>query len=174
MAAPKDITSMLTHERLKEVLYYAKRTGRFTWIKASGRRSAVGSRAGWSVPSGYRRINIDGQAFLEHRLAWFYVYAAWPKAQLDHRNLDKSDNRFSNLREATPTQNMLNKPRYKNNTSGFIGFTYYKPTGVWRAELRINGQHVYLGQFPTAEAASAAYQVEIAKTRGKFAYREAS
>ncbi len=41
-----------------------------------------------------------------------------PDEYLDHISGDFLDNRISNLREVTHAQNMLNKKKYKNNTSG--------------------------------------------------------
>lgn len=43
-----------------------------------------------------------------------------------HGNKTKNDNRKSNLRIATPSQNMMNKPLLKNNTSGVTGVSWNK------------------------------------------------
>jgi hypothetical protein len=47
----------------------------------------------------------------------------WPKTQIDHINLDKADNRWCNLREATQSQNFANTRILASNGSGFKGRT---------------------------------------------------
>lgn len=46
----------------------------------------------------------------------------------------------------------------KNNTSGYVGVTYSKHAGRWRAQRRIYGKFVLLGYYPTAELAHQARQ----------------
>lgn len=104
----------LTHERLRDLLTYNPVTGKFFW------RMRGGARAG-SMRGKYRSITVDGKAHLEHRLAWFYVHGRWPCDSIDHANCVEHDNRLENLREATLSQNMANKPRGRRNKSGFQG-----------------------------------------------------
>ncbi len=113
---------MVTADRLKELLSYDPETGIFVWAKLSGRRARIGDRAGsFNLSLGYRVIGIDGERHYEHRLAWLYMTGEWPSEDLDHENCDKSDNRFSNLREATDSQNLANVANWAHNTSGLKG-----------------------------------------------------
>ena len=50
------------------------------------------------------------------------------KGQIDHINGIKTDNRLCNLREATRSQNQVNTPVVKNNTSGFKGVHLHNKT----------------------------------------------
>ena len=57
-----------------------------------------------------------------------------------------------------------------NNTSGFTG-VHRTPsqTKPWRASIWVDGKHIYLGFFPTAEEASAVYQAAVAAKKAEGA-----
>src|ERR1019366_3934979 len=111
--------------RLKEVLRYVPETGLFTWLMKRGSRAA-GSVAGTLRSDGYIQIRLDGDAYLGHRLAWFYQTGSWPTPECDHQDLDKTNNRWTNLREATKSQNKANVNRPISNTSGAKGVCWHK------------------------------------------------
>src|SRR5260370_40019772 len=95
----------LTQERLHSLLDYDPDSGVFRW-KCScdhgrrGRRSAGDVAGGWAGGrnSAYWMIGIDYRRYLAHRLAWFYVHGEWPPHQIDHIDLDKTNNTLVNLR----------------------------------------------------------------------------
>jgi hypothetical protein len=88
----------------------------------------------------------------------------------DHINGDKLDNRRTNLRIATPTQNLQNRGKTKQNKSGYKGVSWYRAMGKWRAQITVNGKKTYLGTFATPEEAYAAYAAAAAeKLHGEFA-----
>jgi hypothetical protein len=151
----------LSHSDLQSQLRYEQETGAFFWI--TGRRAGI--LAGTKHADGYIQIRIGGMLYMAHILAWFYVYGRWPASGIDHRNLDRADNRIDNLREATNSQNFGNTKKRVNNTSGYKGVYFDRRTGKWRAEIA----NVKLGRFLTKEAAAAAYE-DAAKIRfGSFA-----
>jgi HNH endonuclease/AP2 domain len=94
----------------------------------------------------------------------------WCRVIIDHRDGDPSNNRWDNLRRATVAQNGANKPRHRNNTSGFKGVC--RDRGRWRAAIYKNGRRHPLGNFPTPEAAHAAYVKAARKLFGEFARTE--
>ena len=91
---------------------------------------------------------------------------------VDHRNGNGLDNRRSNLRQATNTENARNAKRGKNNTSGFKGVTsHLAPRGLrWRARITVDRTTIHLGVFDTAEAAARAYDTAALERFGEFAH----
>jgi hypothetical protein len=156
----------LTAERLRNVVAYNQDTGEFTWVEPSGRRVKSGDRAGaFNRSIGYRVIGIDGVRYYEHRLAWMWMTGGWPSRDIDHMNCDKSDNRWTNLREATMAQNIANIASWRHNTSGLKGAHWSKSAQRWSS--RIGGRH--LGLFDTKEDAHEAYAKASREKFGEFA-----
>lgn len=126
-------------DRLKEILDYDQSTGAVTW-RISGRGIKT-ARAGYvdSIPDG----------------------------QIDHINGCRTDNRIANLRIATHAENCRNQQKRPVNTTGFKGVVRYQDKFL--AQIKKNGKGHYLGIFPTAEAAHAAYCEAAMRLYGEFA-----
>lgn len=155
----------LDRDRLRQVLSYDPKTGVFTWARSSS-RSIAGNVAGVGC-HGYVKIWIDDRRYYAHRLAWLYVTGEWPTGMIDHINGSKNDNRFSNLRQATPSQNLGNSKRQKRNTSGFKGVS--RSRGGWQVCISADGKRRFLGRFDTLADAHAAYVLAAEKLYGEFA-----
>lgn len=153
----------LTAERLREILSYDPETGVFTWLVTLSNRGLAGAVAK-AVRGGYRTVRINSILYLQHRLAWLYVHGRWPIEEIDHANGDKSDNRLCNLREATRSQNMFNKPRLKRAKSKYRGVYFHAQSNQWMARI---GKR-YLGRRPTEEGAHALYLEEMRKITKEF------
>lgn len=65
----------------------------------------------------------------------------------DHENRDSLDNRRFNLRAVSHTVNMRNRKEQVNNTSGITGVHFRKQTNKWRAEIKVNGKSITIGDF---------------------------
>ncbi len=143
----------LTQARLREVIQYNPYRGIFYWLNPPARCMQPGDEAGFIDYTGYRYIKIDKVKYSAHRLAWLYVYGEFPKEQIDHKNNVRSDNRLSNLRLATHSQNMMNQPARKNNTSGVKGVDWDKTCNKWRARCQVNGKRKSVGWFDSLEEA---------------------
>ena len=142
-----------TAERIRDILDYDSASGRFTWVRPSGRRAKAGSAAGANHGLGYLTIGIDGRRYFAHRLAWLYVHGVWPRHEIDHINGVRDDNRISNLREATKLQNMQNChfPTDAKPKSGFRGVYWYGRSNCWVARIGYFGKEKFLGYFANPE-----------------------
>lgn len=109
-----------------------------------------------------------GLSFYAHRLAWFYMTGNWPLEEIDHINNDSLDNRWSNLREATRSENTRNTNINSKNTSGFTGAYWANDHKHWFS--RIGKRGGYLGSFKTAREAGDAYERAAVKKYGKFSH----
>lgn len=162
---------MIDVSTLREHFSYDPLTGHFTVIKSWGRGSpAVGARAGSVQVNGYRMIGFRGRRYREHILAVAYVTGAWPTQPIDHRDPSfaaRSDNRWSNIRVATPSLNRANAPLRPDNRSGRKGV--YRQGSRWRAQVRVDGALKHLGYFDTVDAAHSAYKQAAAAAFGEFA-----
>lgn len=121
-------------------------------------------RQAWNTGYAYSRCGTM------HRLL-FQVPAGM---QVDHINGDGLDNRRSNLRAATPSQNSQNIGKRRTNTSGYKGVSRLSNSPKWRAQIRsadksqgCNGK-VYLGVFDTPEQAYAAYCEANKRLHGEY------
>jgi hypothetical protein len=149
----------VTRERLKELLGYDEATGLFFWKQWVAGKAFKGTVAGSKNTMGHIKMQIDGRAYLAHRLAWLYVHGNWPIFEIDHINGVRTDNRMSNLRDVPTGVNMQNKREaYKNNNTGFLGV--YKKGKRFAAKIQIDGKGVYLGSFKTANEAHLRYVSE--------------
>lgn len=156
-----DIASGLTQSRLCEVLRYDRDTGAFFWIKSTSKKKLVGKIAG-NITRGYWEIAIDGRQYKAHRLAWLYELGRWPVKDIDHINGERADNRFLNLREATRSQNCMNRG-YRR------GVAWHSQMGKWRAYITIKGRQKSLGLFDKKDEAFAARKIAEIKLYGEFA-----
>ena len=159
----------LTVEDARAALDYDPVTGVFTRKGPSfGPQMQEGAQPGHLSRDGYRYIRVKSKRYLAHRLAWFLVHGYWP-AEVDHINLDKDDNRITNLREATRSQNMANASLPTHNTSGVKGVHFDKVSGRWMAYMMVEKRFKNLGRFDTQEAAQAARELHFRKAFGDFA-----
>src|SRR5262245_46971759 len=126
----------LTADRLRELLEYDPETGLWRWLQRVNPRCKTGWFAGTLMsPKGsntsYFLIGVDRRHYLAHRLAFLYMTGEWPSGELDHRDLDGTNNRWANLREATRAQNAANMAL--RNSAGLKGIIRRKDR--WQARI---------------------------------------
>lgn len=106
----------------------------------------------WYLGSHGYAINSDGKTM--HSLIM-----QPPKGKVvDHINRNQLDNRRSNLRVCTQTQNLLNAKIARNNTSGHKGVHWYKAYQKWQVYIRSGKNRKFLGYFDDLNEAIKARQ----------------
>jgi hypothetical protein len=103
------MSGIITAERVRQLPHYDPDTGVLTRLISTNGDARAGEVVR-GVCDGYLTARIDGRRYQAHRLAWLYMIGEWPKANMDHVNGDRADNRWCNLREATNSQNQANTP----------------------------------------------------------------
>jgi hypothetical protein len=158
----------LTAKLLRKLLHYDPDTGIFLWKEGLYQSVKVGSVAG-TFSHGYWQIGIDYKKYRAHRLAWLYMTGSWPKRNIDHKDKNRAHNAWSNLREATHSQNSINmKPRV-DSMSGKTGVSWRPQRGTWRARINVNGVELTLGHYRDFDEAKAAREAAEVKFFGEFA-----
>lgn len=162
---------VLPLEYLKECFQYSPGTGELRWktrprehfrsvrnwhrfnTVQAGRVAGYYSGGYWSVA-----FTFNGEMFYPraHSVAWALMTGDQPP-EIDHRNGDRCDNRFSNLRAATGSENQQNKKPNRDTASGLLGVSWGHRHRKWRARIGIDGCYYHLGYFPAPELAYAAY-----------------
>src|SRR5579859_1481765 len=143
------VYTVVTVERLREVLSYDPDTGEWRWLVSTGARVKVGAVAGGMNGDNYRVISIDGISYRSARLAWLYMKGEWPTHEIDHEDRNRSNDRWLNLREKTSSEQKRNQRRRIDNSSGYRGVSLHKPTGRWRARVTVSGKEYCSAYFAT-------------------------
>ena len=158
---------MLTQDYLHSILSYNQDTGIFTW-KIAKQRIKIGQVAGHVHHTQYVRIIIDQKSYAAHRLAWLYVYGYIPKNNIDHIDGNPSNNKISNLREATFSQNNHNAKLRKDNKSGIKGVYFDNTCKRYIAKIGLNNKPILLGYFKNIEEAEKAIKEAREKYHQQF------
>jgi hypothetical protein len=147
-------TGVLTWKERPKKMFKEQRLGNAhsTWNARWAGRPALGSENS----SGYCEGAILGVPVRAHRVIWAMVHGEWPAKVVDHINGNPSDNRITNLRSCSQSENGKNAKRPADNKSGVIGVHKLKGSETWVATIKANGRNFHLGRFRSLEAATAA------------------
>lgn len=144
---------------------YDEDSGLFVSIVDGGRDERVNEE-------GYRLITIDGISYLSHRCVWIINFGHDPVLDIDHRDGVRGNNRVSNLRTASKSQNAMNRKKNSRNTSGFKGVSWEKREGKWKAEIRKGKKRVFRKFFDCINEANDAVRKARIEIHGEFARHE--
>lgn len=161
---------MITHERLHAGYHYDPETGAWSRPLVAGSRGRPkgGRRIGWRNDQGYWIITIDERRYRTSHLAWLWMTGSLPADEIDHIDLDKGNDRWANLREATHAENTRNCRLRKHSLTGVKGVQLHKQSGMYRGRITINGECIHLGLFTTAALAHEAYTAASQKYHGEY------
>lgn len=98
-----------------------------------------------------------------------FLLGAKKHEMVDHRDRNTLNNRRSNLRFCTKSQNMMNKRVGKNNKSGTKNVSWSKSNEKWRVNITVNKIRYHLGCFAAFADAEKIAVAARRKYHGKFA-----
>lgn len=156
----------LTYDEAHRIFDYDPKSGFLRWKVRTSIRVTIGQVAGTPGNDGRRRIIYRGGRFLASRIVWLMHEGMWPPGQLDHANVNPTDDRFENLRVATHAQNCWNKGVRSDSQVGLKGVMRCR--GRFQARIAVNNQRIHIGTYDTAEEAHAAYLVVAERYHGEF------
>lgn len=167
----------LTREHAAEIFDLDADTGRLRWRvrprshfrSDRGHRTANSKLAGKLVGEGgrssrYLTVRVCGLTWYVHRIVWLLWTGELPDT-IDHINRDTKDNRPSNLRPCSQSENAINRSA---RAAGRISGAVEAKPGLWRASLGAYNKRIHLGYHKTREAAEQAYQTALRDTFGEF------
>ena len=169
---------------LKKLLKYESETGCLYWVerplsmfnsewafKVWNKRFA--NKLAYSEDGiGYLRVSIYGKRIKAHIVCWALFHGRWPDKTIDHINHIGSDNRISNLRLATRSQQQAHRRKQSNNTSGTTGVRWHGQRQKWNARIEFEGRKISLGLFKNKEDAIKSRKEAEEKYFEKFSYKE--
>ena len=155
---------------LENVLRYEPDTGKFFWLIDRPRKTKAGAPAGHLNQAGYIEIRYNYKNYQAHRIAWYLHTGKDPHPlNIDHINCKPADNRIVNLRLATPAQNAKNMRKKNGTSSKYKGVTWREGINKWEAQIRVDGENIYLGCHTSELDAHLAYCAAAAELHGEFA-----
>lgn len=114
-------------------------------------------------------IRLNDIAYVAHRLIYGIMGELVPDGmEIDHRNRNPFVNRWKNLRLATRTQNVRNKSGYSRK--GLPKGVAANGALTFLAQITVNRERIYLGNFPTIEQAHQAYRTASKRFHGEFGF----
>lgn len=143
------------YSKISKLIKYDSETGKFTWLNrgdATFDTRFGGREVGYRDKDGYLVVVYSRKSIRLHRLAWFMTHGELPK-EIDHINRVKTDNRISNLRECSRSENMQNIGTRKDNKTGFKGVGWCNSAKKYRARCIVDGTRRTLGYADTPEDA---------------------
>lgn len=147
---------MITQKRLKDLFQYDD--GALIRLISTCSNRKVGERVyGFMASKGRKRIMVDNVRYPFARIIWIWHFGAVESAKIiDHIDGNPSNNKIENLRVVDgQAENMQNKIRYTNNTTGCPGVHLLR--GQYVARIQINKKRIFLGTFALFEDAKNAY-----------------
>lgn len=158
----------ITTARVLELFRYNPATGSLRWKVSVSNKIKVRSEAG-TDDGGYRRVMVDGHSYYAHVLVWVIMTGGFPTNRLDHKDLNKSNNRWNNLRLSNNSLNTANRHASVSNTSGHKGVSWHATQQKWRADITVAKKKKFLGCFTDKKRAASAYAEAANRLFGEFA-----
>lgn len=167
----KYLCECFVYERSTGKLYWKKRPvshfPSITTAKIWNKRWA-GKAAFHISKRGYQYGTLDGKYCAAHRVIWKLMTGKEPPSIIDHRDQNKNNNCWRNLRAATKPQNCVNR-KWIIPPSGYHGVHKHRNKNRWVAQAGIRGKgRRYLGIFDSPRKAYAARRVAEKELYGTF------
>ena len=150
---------------LHQNLFYDAENGKIYTLCSRGNIKS-GKELGTLKGDGYKTLNLLGQTFYFHRVAFAMRNGFWPE-MVDHINGDTEDNRAINLRASNKYFNSQNASAKK--CARFRG-ACKKPFG-WEVFIRSKGKQIYIGRFKNEIEAAYAYDLASLEHHGEHGRR---
>ena len=158
---PKDIGDYITYSEESS-------TG-LVWRVNRGNNRVKGKEAGRINQKGYFRVGFNGEDYRNNRVVYFLCTGIDPEEkEVDHEDNNTLNNKIWNLRLATHKQNLDNRKKCKNNTSGVTGVCWDKKANKYKSSIMYNYKYLNLGYFNKSDKDKAIAVRIAAETDPRF------
>ncbi|KMV67769.1 hypothetical protein AI28_08025 [bacteria symbiont BFo1 of Frankliniella occidentalis] len=155
---------------LLETFRYDADTGLVWWRQPKGSRK-LDKSCGTVGGSGYLMVRVDGRLYTLHRIIWKMITGNEPM-HLDHINGCRIDNRITNIREVTRSQNNQSIGLTRANKSGYVGVRYSTKDRSWTSYIKSGSKRIHIGNFKEKKLAVESYNKKAIELHGEFAMRK--
>jgi len=163
---------MITSEIASALFWHDDADGVLRWAFTSAkfkRNDIVGTKTSSAAcHTEYRQVKLFGKMYKVHRIIWLMKTGSFPDHYIDHIDGDGLNNRWSNLRSATPSQNMMNQRVRSDSITGIKGVSFDKQRNKWYAYINVDGKRKMLGRHDVLEEAVAARREAEKRLHGEF------
>jgi hypothetical protein len=160
-------------ELVDEFIDYNPLTGCATWKKSPSRNAPINSSVG-CIFKGYLVIGFKGNTYAAHRIFWLLHNCVDPGSMIvDHIDGNKLNNKVSNLRLATDSENQMNRSVTVRSKSGIKGVCWDPYAEKYKAFIKHNNKAIHIGLFTTQEKAFEARQAKEVELFGSFSRQSA-
>ena len=148
-------------------------TGKLFWIQPPKRHpDLIGKEAGCLQKGrenkNYWVVQVDGKKYKRSHIVFYLANGYWAIPCIDHINGNSTDDRPTNLRQATSTQNAWNHKKRARRIQLPIGVRKLV-SGKFQARIGYFGKQIHLGSFQSPDEAAAIYQLKRKELYGQFA-----
>ena len=126
----------------RDISYFSSPRSHLIWNKRFAGKPAFTA----NHKDGYKHGLLMSKPYLTHRIIYAMKHNVWPN-YIDHINGNRSDNRITNLRSVTKSENGRNAKKPHTNTSGHIGVHWNNRDKRWSAYITLNKKRKALGNF---------------------------
>jgi hypothetical protein len=156
----------LTQQIAKDTFEY--KNGVLYWKNRAANLKHYDNQVGHLEKTGYYRTCFKNKRILNHRIIFLMFYGYMPPL-IDHIDGNKLNNKIENLREATKSQNSINKKTRCDSLTGIKGVILYKRNNKYAVKVSVNKKPKHFGYFDDIEMAELVAIEVRDKYHGKFA-----
>ena len=123
----------------------------------------------WSMMAAHPGSRYAATSSNECSVKLHRVILNYPKDLSDHRDGDGLNNRRSNLRACSSSENSMNRKSRTGSSSEYKNVSYHKVRKIWRSHIRFYGVPIDMGAFLLEHHAAYASDVAGGYLHGSFA-----